>query len=50
MRYGVTMFMTDQTIGPVELAREVEARGPALALRARAHAHPDEPADAAADR
>jgi probable F420-dependent oxidoreductase len=27
MRFGVTMFMTDQTIGPVELAREVEARG-----------------------
>lgn len=27
MRFGVTMFMTDQTVGPVELAREVEARG-----------------------
>ena len=27
MRYGVTMFMTDQTMGPVELAREVEERG-----------------------
>jgi probable F420-dependent oxidoreductase len=27
MRFGVTMFMTDQTIGPVDLAREVEARG-----------------------
>jgi probable F420-dependent oxidoreductase len=27
MRFGVTMFMTDQTIGPVELAREIEARG-----------------------
>jgi probable F420-dependent oxidoreductase len=27
MKFGVTMFMTDQTIGPVELAREVEARG-----------------------
>ena len=27
MRFGVTMFMTDQTMGPVELAREVEARG-----------------------
>jgi probable F420-dependent oxidoreductase len=25
--FGVTMFMTDQTMGPVELAREVEARG-----------------------
>jgi len=25
--FGVTMFMTDETIGPVELAREVEARG-----------------------
>jgi probable F420-dependent oxidoreductase len=24
---GVTIFLTDQTIGPVELAREVEARG-----------------------
>ena len=24
MRYGVTMFMTDQTIGPVELAREIQ--------------------------
>jgi probable F420-dependent oxidoreductase len=27
VKFGVTMFMTDQTIGPVELAREVEARG-----------------------
>jgi probable F420-dependent oxidoreductase len=27
LKFGVTMFMTDQTIGPVELAREVEARG-----------------------
>ena len=27
MRYGVTMFTTDQTLGPVEFAREVEARG-----------------------
>jgi alkanesulfonate monooxygenase SsuD/methylene tetrahydromethanopterin reductase-like flavin-dependent oxidoreductase (luciferase family) len=27
LRFGVTMFMTDETIGPVELAREVEARG-----------------------
>ncbi len=27
MRYGVTMFMTDQTMGPVELARAVEERG-----------------------
>jgi probable F420-dependent oxidoreductase len=27
MRFGVTMFMTDRTIGPVELATEVEARG-----------------------
>ena len=27
MKFGVTMFMTDQTIGPVDLAREVEARG-----------------------
>jgi probable F420-dependent oxidoreductase len=27
MRFGVTMFMTDETIGPAELAREVEARG-----------------------
>src|ERR1700690_3680950 len=27
MKFGVTMFMTDQTIGPVELARELEARG-----------------------
>lgn len=27
MKFGVTMFMTDQTLGPVELAREVEARG-----------------------
>jgi probable F420-dependent oxidoreductase len=27
MHFGVTMFMTDQTIGPMELAREVEARG-----------------------
>jgi hypothetical protein len=26
VKFGVTMFMTDQTIGPVELAREVEAR------------------------
>jgi probable F420-dependent oxidoreductase len=27
MHFGVTMFMTDETMGPVELAREVEARG-----------------------
>ncbi len=27
MKFGVTMFMTDQTIGPVELARELESRG-----------------------
>ncbi len=27
MKFGVTMFMTDQTIGPAVLAREVEARG-----------------------
>jgi probable F420-dependent oxidoreductase len=27
VKFGVTMFLTDQTIGPVELAREVEARG-----------------------
>lgn len=27
MRFGVTVFLTDYTIGPGELAREVEARG-----------------------
>jgi probable F420-dependent oxidoreductase len=27
MQFGVTMFMTDETIGPAELAREVEMRG-----------------------
>jgi probable F420-dependent oxidoreductase len=27
LRLGVTLFMTDQTMGPVELAREAEARG-----------------------
>ncbi|MFM7224107.1 MAG: LLM class F420-dependent oxidoreductase [Actinomycetota bacterium] len=27
MRYGVTMFMTDLTIGPAELARALEERG-----------------------
>ncbi len=27
MKFGVTMFMTDQSVGPVELAREIEARG-----------------------
>lgn len=27
MRFGVTVFLTDYTIGPAELAREVEARG-----------------------
>jgi len=27
MKYGVTIFMTDLTIGPVEVAREAEARG-----------------------
>ena len=27
VKLGVTMFMTDQAIGPIELAREVEARG-----------------------
>ena len=27
MRYGLTMFITDQTMDPVELARAAEARG-----------------------
>jgi probable F420-dependent oxidoreductase len=27
MHYGVTMFMTDQTMGPVDLARAIEERG-----------------------
>src|SRR3954453_20496133 len=27
MHFGVTMFMTDQTMGPVDLARAAEARG-----------------------
>jgi len=27
MRYGVTMFMTDQTMPPVDLARAIEERG-----------------------
>jgi probable F420-dependent oxidoreductase len=27
MRFSVTIFLTDQTIGPVEVAKEVEARG-----------------------
>src|SRR6476660_10365334 len=27
MQYGVTMFMTDQTMPPVELARAIEERG-----------------------
>jgi len=27
MRYGVTMFMTDQTMPPVDLARAIESRG-----------------------
>jgi probable F420-dependent oxidoreductase len=27
VRFGITMFMTDQTMGPVELARAVEDRG-----------------------
>ena len=27
MRYGVTMFMTDQTMSPVDLARAIEERG-----------------------
>jgi probable F420-dependent oxidoreductase len=27
VRYSVTIFLTDQTIGPAEMAREVEARG-----------------------
>lgn len=27
MRYGITMFATDLSVSPVELAREVEARG-----------------------
>ena len=50
VQFGVTMFMTDQTMGPVELARAVEDARLALAVPPRAHAHPDEPADAAADR
>ena len=27
MRFGITMFPTDLSIGPVQLAREAEARG-----------------------
>ena len=27
MRFSVTIFLTDQTIGPAEMARECEARG-----------------------
>ena len=50
MRYGVTMFATDRRVAH----RRVRAggRGPRLhvALRPRAHAHPDEPPDAARRR
>ena len=44
------MFMTDQTMGPVELARAVEERG-LYSLYVPEHTHiPIEPHDAAADR
>ena len=46
MDLGVTMFMTDRTMRPDDLARAVEERGLALALGAGAHPHPDEPGDA----
>jgi probable F420-dependent oxidoreductase len=38
MRYGVTMFMTDQTMGPVELARAIEERG-LVSLYVPEHTH-----------
>src|SRR5579871_2527172 len=38
MRFGVTMFMTDQTMGPVELARAVEERG-LVSLYVPEHTH-----------
>ena len=50
MRYGITMFATDVSIDVVELAREAEARGFAVALAPRAHPHPGQPPHAAADR
>ena len=50
MRYGVTMFMTDQTMAPVELARAVEERG-LYSLYVPEHTHiPTSRLDAAADR
>ncbi len=38
MQFGVTMFMTDQTIGPVDLARAVEERG-LVSLYVPEHTH-----------
>jgi probable F420-dependent oxidoreductase len=38
MDFGVTMFMTDQTMGPVELARAVEERG-LVSLYVPEHTH-----------
>lgn len=38
MRFGVTMFMTDLTMGPIELARAVEERG-LVSLYVPEHTH-----------
>jgi probable F420-dependent oxidoreductase len=38
MHYGVTMYMTDQTMGPVDLARAVEERG-LISLYLPEHTH-----------
>ena len=43
------MFMTDLTMGPVDARACGRGARAALAVRARAHAHPDQPAHAAAD-
>ena len=43
MKIGVSMFVTDYSIGPGELAQAAEERGFEVAVDARAHAHSRQP-------
>ena len=41
MHFGASMFFTDYSMTPAELAQALEARGFEFALGGRALAHPD---------
>ena len=45
MEFGASMFFTDYSMGPGELAQALEARGFEFGLGARALAHPAVAAD-----